>query len=443
VINMKTKFFRKNAPVKAGANVKVASSSYLVLAMTVLLCLPVVLTAQNGVKVSNLNVNAGTVTFNVSWDKNAPELQNIVWVDSVWVFVDYNKGGVMERLPLSAGATLTETSAPEVAHVIQYSDNEKGVWVVGNAKSAGSFSAKVQLLTTEKVVVGACVYTSNYPPVGEYTDNTHISFTGTPMYKIVAEEMASGTTYTTYSDGSYTILTGYLMRSFTDATGAPGKLPCHPAYITFVPPDDYIPCEIVATATWTMTDPRDNREYTVRRMPNNTVWMTQYLDFGDRCLTHSTICSSTTTVNNYVNTSGTYYGRCARSSAYSYTFYDSQAAYNSPGAYHPGPLPSGCDDPELDGYYLQGICPVGWHLPTLQETTNTINSWGGIDIFASALFPFSITLPCCACAHFVKKSAWIRLCGTPPDWWPVLTDSMEWTSLEGQFMLPVLCVKDL
>jgi hypothetical protein len=224
---MKTNCFRKNASVKAGAHVRRFLGK---LGMTALLLWPVVCVAQNGVTVSNLNVNGGTVTFNVSWDENSDELKSIVWSDSVWVFVDYNAGGVMKRLPLLPDATLTETSAPEVAHVIQYSNNDQGVWVVGNARSAGSFSATVKLLTATADVSGACAYASNYPPVGDYPlINGKITFTGTPMYKIVLEETASGNTYTAYSDGTYTIHAGETVKSFTDATGAPGIIKCIPS----------------------------------------------------------------------------------------------------------------------------------------------------------------------------------------------------------------------
>ena len=190
---------------------------------------PVLLSAQNGVTVSNLVLESGTVTFDVRWgDKPLPA----VWSDSVWVFVDYNDAGKMERLPLLPGATLTETSAPGVGAVEQLSGNNKGVWVVGNARTSdnGSFSATVQLLTATATAAGACVYASNYPPVGEYTDVSAISFTGTPRYDIVLKETGGGAgTSTGYSyDGSYTIPDGYSIQSFTDATGAPGTFNCIP-----------------------------------------------------------------------------------------------------------------------------------------------------------------------------------------------------------------------
>jgi hypothetical protein len=168
-------------------------------------------------------VNTGTVTFDVRWgDKPLPD----VWSDTVWVFVDYNAGGMMKRLPLRIGSSLTVISADGEGQVIEVPGNDQGVWVVGNARSAGSFSATVQLLSTIAEISGACVYASNCPPVGRYTTATNVSFTGTPIYKIVLEETGGTGTLTEYSDGLYTIRAGYSIKSFTDATGAPGTFHC-------------------------------------------------------------------------------------------------------------------------------------------------------------------------------------------------------------------------
>jgi hypothetical protein len=226
---MTTKFFRKNTFPSPWGRVREG------LAFLFLLLWPFVLSAQNGVTVTNLAMSAGTVTFEVSWDKNDPTVPAI-WSDTVWVFVDYNDAGKMKRLPLLPGATLTATSAPGVGKVMEEPGNDKGVWVVGNARNAGSFSATVQLLTAtagtggseSRPLHGACAYASNYPPVGEYTDVTHISFTGTPKYDIVLEEISSGNTYTVYSDGVFPIPEGSAFVSFTDATGAPGTFHCVP-----------------------------------------------------------------------------------------------------------------------------------------------------------------------------------------------------------------------
>jgi uncharacterized protein (TIGR02145 family) len=184
----------------------------------------ITLAAQgNGVTVSGLAVNAGTVTFNVSWNKDNPDMPEL-WSDSVWVFVDYNNAGKMERLPLSAGATLTATSAPDMGKVKEEPDNNKGVWVIGNARTTGSFSATVQLLTATADIAGACAYASNYPPVGEYTATDKITFTGAPPYDIIFNNGSS----LSINNSDYDIPTGVTIASFTDKTGAPGIVTCMP-----------------------------------------------------------------------------------------------------------------------------------------------------------------------------------------------------------------------
>jgi uncharacterized protein (TIGR02145 family) len=183
--------------------------------LLMMMCCPVILAAQNGVTVSGLAIDAGTVTFNVSWEKPMPvEL----WSDTVWVFVDYNKNGVMERLPLLPGATLTDTSPG--GEVIEEAGNDQGIWVAGNARINGSFSATVQLLTAVSNIGGACVYGSNYPPVAEYASATNISFTGTPPYDLILNTGSGTTSVQAYS--TYNLLAGQTLQSFTDKTSAPG-----------------------------------------------------------------------------------------------------------------------------------------------------------------------------------------------------------------------------
>jgi hypothetical protein len=108
--------------------------------------------------------------------------------------------------------------------VTKIQDNDKGVWVIGNARSAGSFSATVRLFTDIKDIVGACAYASNYPPVAAYTADYNLKFTGTPMYKLVLVHERGGT-MTLSSDSMLIRPDGYRLLSFTDATGAPGLLP--------------------------------------------------------------------------------------------------------------------------------------------------------------------------------------------------------------------------
>ncbi|MDR0613594.1 MAG: hypothetical protein LBG45_09010 [Dysgonamonadaceae bacterium] len=211
---MKTQFFKKNKLPPLGGG--------LGWGLLLFLC-PVALSAQNGVTVTNLVLDAGTVTFDVSWNKNTMPVE--VWSDSVWVFVDYNNNGKMERLPLLPGATLTATSAPGSAAVIQYSGNNKGVWVVGNARTAGTFSATVRAGFKPALTGGACVYASNYPPVAEYTSPTQLVFTGTPPYDIVLKHTGGGTVVT-QSGSNFYVPASYTVESFTDKTGAPGTFTC-------------------------------------------------------------------------------------------------------------------------------------------------------------------------------------------------------------------------
>jgi uncharacterized protein (TIGR02145 family) len=204
----------------------------------IMMCVPAALMAQNGVTMSGLAVDAGTVTFNVSWDKNNANMPAL-WSDTVWVFVDYNKAGKMERLPLASGATLTATSAPGVGKVMEIPGNNNGVWVVGNARNSGSFSATVQLLTGITNMGGACVYGSNYPPVGEYISAAEISFTGTPEYNIVLKH-SDGSTVTVQSNKNYYLQPDDALLSFSDKTGAPGIFKCIPmtGNINFSAPAD-------------------------------------------------------------------------------------------------------------------------------------------------------------------------------------------------------------
>jgi uncharacterized protein (TIGR02145 family) len=234
-------------------------------AICIMLCAPVVLPAQNGVTVSNLAVNAGTVTFNVAWDKNAANMPS-VWLDSAWVFVDYNVAGTMKRLPLLPGATLTATSAPGIGKVAEISGNNKGVWVVGNAKTAssGSFSATVQLLTSVNDIGGACAYASNYPPVGEYMSATKISFTGTPMYEI-ALAYSGGGHDTVTSGNTFLLPPASTVTSFTDATGAPGIMKCMPPATYTLKASALAFCAGLINVQFALSGTEDGRSYQLYR----------------------------------------------------------------------------------------------------------------------------------------------------------------------------------
>jgi hypothetical protein len=181
------------------------------------------LLAQNGITISNYSARMGagenpdTLKFDVYWEP----LQNKLWSDTVWVFVDYNDAGTMTRLPLiTCGATITGSSAPNVARVDTVAGNNNGVWVVGCARDSGSFSATVQLLADTVYLTGLCIYASNYPPRAEYTP-TALLLHGTPPFMLT---YSNGTTENTVlAEIPVNYATANTLIGITDRSGAPGK----------------------------------------------------------------------------------------------------------------------------------------------------------------------------------------------------------------------------
>jgi hypothetical protein len=209
--------------------------------LSVMIILPATLLSQtvSGLKVETAAGSPSTVTFDVEWNKAALDLIT-PWLDSMWVFVDYNKNGAMTRLELSGG-TLTAHSAntvtpsplsPDAGTVIKLAGNDKGVWVVGDARTnaAGgfAFSATVQLYTkeTDITIAGACAYVSTYPPLGEWLSDTRLGFTGTPWYEVTLIPDGGGAATTVETGSTFLLPCSYTMSSFTDATGAPGRIKC-------------------------------------------------------------------------------------------------------------------------------------------------------------------------------------------------------------------------
>jgi hypothetical protein len=91
---------------------------------------------------------------------------------------------------------------------------------VGNAKSNGIFSATVQLLTAVAFVTGACAYAVNYPPAAKYTAANKVEFTGTPPYHLTFALSQP----VDLPAGSITIPAADYLVSFSDQTGAPGRI---------------------------------------------------------------------------------------------------------------------------------------------------------------------------------------------------------------------------
>jgi uncharacterized protein (TIGR02145 family) len=149
--------------------------------------------------------------------------------------------------------------------------NNKGAWVAGNARIAGSFSAKVKLYyDSQTAVAGACAYASNYPPVAEYATASSITFTGTPGYKIVFKD-TGGSPFDGTSDGTYTILAGETIDTFTDKTGAPGIIKCIPPATHTLTASPTAFCEGDAGATFSLDGTQSDVKYQLYRDGTMTV----------------------------------------------------------------------------------------------------------------------------------------------------------------------------
>jgi hypothetical protein len=170
---------------------------------------PTALSAQiisvSGLVVKTEAGSPSTVTFDVSWTE--PASTATLWMDSAWVFVDYNKNGKMERLLISGGTltyhTANTTQSPDAGKMIILTGNDRGAWVSGDARTNSPFSATVQLFTDETNIAGACAYASSYPPVGRHVSSSEIVFTGTPMYEIT---LTDGSTVETIESGGTFLL---------------------------------------------------------------------------------------------------------------------------------------------------------------------------------------------------------------------------------------------
>ncbi|MDR0738189.1 MAG: hypothetical protein LBF39_03835 [Prevotellaceae bacterium] len=194
--------------------------------LLLLLLYPTLATAQVstgiGVSLTGFTVTGSTVTFTVSWSKNEQLAQ---WSDSVWVWADYIDSGEMKRLPLNIDAAWASSGT-----VIKIPGNNKGMYIVGNARTSdATFTTTVSLPFTGEMS-GICAYATNYLPLAEWNiGKTELTFTGTPNYSVVLQKGAAYDTVTT--GAKFTIPPGYTFYAFTDATGAPGELKCKPAEI--------------------------------------------------------------------------------------------------------------------------------------------------------------------------------------------------------------------
>jgi uncharacterized protein (TIGR02145 family) len=141
------------------------------------------------------------------------------------------------------------------------------------------------------------------------------------------------------------------------------------------------PCPNAAVGSaWYLKDSREpdgEPMYKVMKLADGRIWMVNDLRFGNQCgiaFAGSTGRDQT----GHVSSTGTYYGDCT-AATYSTTppergyLYDWAAAINKSGAYGGNMIDVGCYGTSA-GYgpaapaTCQGLCPVGWHLPTGDNT---------------------------------------------------------------------------
>ncbi len=146
-------------------------------------------------------------------------------------------------------------------------------------------------------------------------------------------------------------------------------------------------------ATGVLTDKRDNKTYTTRKMEDSQWWMTKDLMVGT-CVSSSTAWDNTATnydqVSNWTINGVTMRGKCKQNSqsgaGYLYNWIAATQFANGCG------YGQACPDDTFKDKWIQGICPSGWHLPTggnpgdfycmpnssSSSTWNPSSSWLGV-----------------------------------------------------------------
>jgi uncharacterized protein (TIGR02145 family) len=116
---------------------------------------------------------------------------------------------------------------------------------------------------------------------------------------------------------------------------------------------------------WMLLDDRESdnmQTYKVRLMGDGRYWMVQNLKFGKGCDKIKFTGSRSAQFNNVASGNC---GDCRKSGSGNY-FYDWAAAVNQAGAFFNGSY-KGCTGLDAQAIQCQGICPDGWHVPTINE----------------------------------------------------------------------------
>jgi uncharacterized protein (TIGR02145 family) len=253
--------------------------------------------------------------------------------------------------------------------------NTAGAWVVAPTGTNREVTAIVQLSTATTYSYGSCVYAISQPPTGHYgTEPRKISFTGTPPFELKFES-GSSVSVPAAAARTYTVPSGEIIDSFTDATRAPGVFVCTlpGAAVDFTA---FAPCANALTgATWSLTDRREiggnNETYKVRKMEDGRIWMVQGLRFGN-CENPDAWYEDTSfdATTHTPTVADGHAGHCVTSSNEgSAHLYSWAGAMNNSEAYNHPKVFLNCNGMSgalwgTDNRW-QGICPSGWHIPSM------------------------------------------------------------------------------
>jgi uncharacterized protein (TIGR02145 family) len=318
----------------------------------------------------------------------------------------------------SAGAarcgsgTLTLTATPSADAVIDWYSVATGDAVLSGGSATNSFttpsiSASTVYYAEARIVATGCVSSSRtavtatinaVPTINTHPATSATTCTGSTVQLTVSASNATGYQWrkngANVSDGSggtsanYT--TGILNGNATYTVvvnNASCTVTSSEAYITTTgtAPNSTVnftafdPCPNAAIGTvWYLTDmresgvsPSNTQTYKVRKMADGRIWMVQDLKFGNLCGTDFRGSTSNQTGKVTSLTDKTYYGDCrnnTQSVAAGY-LYDWAAAINKLNAYYGSSSNVGCSGigsgtSGTNPGACQGICPVGWHIPT-------------------------------------------------------------------------------
>ncbi|MDR0667498.1 MAG: hypothetical protein LBF90_02635 [Prevotellaceae bacterium] len=186
----------------------------IVLYLLLFLCLAPAF-GQSVVRIDRLATDyaAPSATLRVYWEGGVPN--NILHLDSVWLFVDYQPIASNGSLGVWTPATLSNPAASAPGTVITVPGNGRGFYLRGTLDPSFSSTVTVTLAgPTPGSTFNWCAYASDYPPNATLQSNGGgYALHGTPPFVINGS----------IREPSYTFDdAGVCITSITDSTGCPG-----------------------------------------------------------------------------------------------------------------------------------------------------------------------------------------------------------------------------